>query len=159
MNLDAYAQWIAGLPPAVFLRDSSIGYLLVNAAHIAALGTLLGAIMALDLRLLRRAGTLPLREFGPYLSRLAGVALAIAIVTGLMLFSVKPDEYLRNPAFLAKLVVVALGIANALWLHAGKNWRRALQEPQIPPALRMHAAASLLFWLGAIVAGRWIGFL
>ncbi|WP_198297676.1 DUF6644 family protein [Bordetella genomosp. 9] len=158
MNLDAFLAWVAGLPPAVFLRDSGTAYLLVNALHIAALGVLLGAIMALDLRLLR-AGTLPLREFGPYLSHLAAWALAVAIVTGLLLFSVKPDEYVRNPAFLIKLVVVGLGIVNALWLHAGPHWRRALAGDPIPPAIRLHAGASLVFWLGAVLAGRWIGFL
>jgi hypothetical protein len=156
--MDAFVQWVAGLPFAVFLRDSSIGYLLVNAAHIAALGVLIGAIMALDLRLLRANEAVSLREFGPYLSHLAAAALAVAAVTGLLLFSVKPDEYVRNPAFLTKIVVVGLGILNALWLHAGPNWRRALDGPRIPRSIRVHAGASLLFWLGAIVAGRWIGF-
>jgi hypothetical protein len=158
VSLDAFVQWIAGLRPAVFLRDSGTAYLLVNAAHIAALGVLIGSIMALDLRLLRPAGTLPLREFGPYLSRLAACALVIAAITGMLLFSVKPDEYVRNPAFLVKIAVVGLGILNAVWLHAGPHWRRALQGPEMPRAIRAHAAASLLFWLGAILAGRWIGF-
>jgi hypothetical protein len=158
VNLDPLLQWVAALPFAVFLRDSSIGYLLANAAHIAALGALIGSIMALDLRLLRARGTLPLSEFGPYLSRMAAVALLVAAVTGLLLFSVKPDEYVRNPAFLAKLCIVGLGIANALWLHAGPGWRRALAGPDIPRAIRVHAGLSLLFWLSAIVAGRWIGF-
>jgi hypothetical protein len=159
VNLDAALQWVAALPPAVFLRDSSIGYLLVNAAHIAGLGVLIGSIMALDLRLLRTRGALPLQEFGPYLSRMAAIALVVAAITGLLLFSVKPDEYVRNPAFLIKIGIVGLGVANALWLHAGPNWRRALAGPQVPGAIRAHAALSLLFWLGAIVAGRWIGFM
>lgn len=159
MSLDAVLQWIAGLPPAVFLRDSNVGYLLVNAAHIISLGILIGSIAALDLRLLRKTTALPLREFGPYLSHLAAGALVAAALTGLLLFSVRPDEYVRNPPFLAKLVVVGLGVANALWLHAGAGWRRALEGAEIPGTLRLHAAASLLFWLGAIVAGRWIGFL
>jgi hypothetical protein len=90
---------------------------------------------------------------------LAATALAVAIVTGLLLFSVKADEYLRNAAFLVKLAVVGLGILNALWLHAGPHWRHALQDQRVPRALRLHAAASLLLWLGAILAGRWIGFL
>ncbi|CAM3397445.1 DUF6644 domain-containing protein [Bordetella sputigena] len=159
MNADAYARWLAGLPPAVFLRESAIAYLLTNAAHIAALGVLIGAIMALDLRLLRPRGAPPLREFGPYLSHLAAGGLAVAALTGLLLFSVKPDEYLRNRAFLIKLAVIAAGVLNALWVHAGPHWRAALRDADIPRALRMHAAASLALWLGAVVAGRWIGFL
>ncbi|OZI20661.1 DUF2214 domain-containing protein [Bordetella genomosp. 9] len=159
MTPDDLASWLAGLPPALFLRESALGYLLVNAAHIAALGVLIGAITALDLRLLRSRATPPLREAGPYLSHLAAGGLAGAALTGLLLFSVKPDEYLGNRAFLIKLAVIAAGILNALWVHAGPHWRAALQGAGVPRRLRAHAAASLALWLGAVVAGRWIGFL
>ncbi|ARP83815.1 DUF2214 domain-containing protein [Bordetella genomosp. 8] len=159
MTADALARWLAGLPPALFLRESAIGYLLVNAAHIVALGVLIGAVTALDLRLLRSRATLPLREAGPYLSHLAASGLAVAALTGLLLFSVKPDEYLGNRAFLIKLAVIAAGVLNALWVHAGPHWRSAQQGVAIPARLRVHAVASLALWLGAVVAGRWIGFL
>ncbi|WP_459618633.1 DUF6644 family protein [Bordetella sp. 2513F-2] len=152
-------EWLGGLPPAVLLRHSGTAYLLVNALHIASLGVLLGAIVALDLRLLGAARAVPLAALGPFLSRLAACGLAAAVLSGVWLFSVRPGEYAGNAAFLAKLGLVGLGVLNALWLHAGRHWRGALHGDGVPAAARAHALASLALWPCAIVAGRWIGFL
>ena len=152
-------DWIAGWPLAAMLRRSGTAYLLVNAGHVASIGLLFGAIAALDLRLLGAARTLPLATAGPYLSRLAAAGLLAALLTGVCLFAVNPQNYLDNSAFLAKLGLLALGIANALWLHYGGPWRQAMQSESIPTRVKLHAAMSLFVWLGAIVAGRWIGFL
>ncbi|MFW7340913.1 DUF6644 family protein [Pollutimonas sp. H1-120] len=152
-------QWLENLTPAVWLRHSEMAYLLVNAAHIASLGMLVGTIVSLDLLLLGIYRGPPLNQIAPFLSRMAATGLALAIATGLWLFSVKATEYAGNPAFLAKICLVILGAANALWLHASKYWREGLEFPRMPTPVRAHAAASLLIWLGAVVAGRWIGFL
>lgn len=85
--------------------------------------------------------------------------MALALVTGSLLFIVKPAEYLANPAFLAKLGLLALALANVARIHLGAGWRRAVTGRGVTPTLRLSAAASMLLWLGALVAGRWIGFL
>lgn len=152
-------DWIAGWPLAGLLRRSGTAYLLVNAGHIASIGLLFGAITALDLRLLGAARTLPLAAAAPYLSRLAAAGLVLALLTGMCLFAVNPQSYLDNPAFLTKLGLLALGVVNALWLHCRVPWTTALQGESTPTSVKLHAAMSLFLWLGAIVAGRWIGFL
>lgn len=152
-------DWLAALPPAALLRRWDTAYLLVNAAHIAAIGLLFGSIAALDLRLLGAARQVPLPAAAPFLARLAAAGLLLAALSGLCLFSVQPAEYVGNTAFLAKLGLVGLGIANALWLRAGRHWRGLLASSPVAPSVRGHAAASLALWLAAIVAGRWIGFL
>ena len=152
-------EWLGGLPFALLLQRSGTLYLLVNAAHIAAIGLLVGTIVSLDLRMLGAFRAVPLAVLAPFLSRMATGGLALAILTGVLLFSVRPVEYAENPAFLAKLVLVALGVLNALWLHAGRHWRGVLSGQQVHAVARLHALASLLLWPGAIVAGRWIGFL
>lgn len=155
----ALLEWLGNLPHAVLLQRSGTAYLLVNAAHIVAIGMLVGTIVSLDLRLLGAFKTLPLAAVGPFLSRMAAGGLALAVLTGFCLFSVRPLEYIVNPAFLIKLGLVTLGALNALWLHAGRYWGQTLSGPAVPAATRAHAAASLLLWLSAVVAGRWIGFL
>lgn len=153
-------EWLAGLPPAVLLQQSGTAYLLVNAAHIACIGILVGSIVSLDLRLLGAGPWLPLAQAGPFLSRVAATGLMLAIITGIWLFSTQPDEYIDNTAFLVKMSLLALGVLNALWLHARNAWRTALQSVAVVPlAVRLHALASLLIWLAAILAGRWIAFL
>jgi len=146
-------------PVAAAIRQSATLYPLVNAAHILSLGTVLGAIVTLDLRLLGLFRRHSLAALGPPLSRVAGVGLSLAVLTGFLLFSTRPAAYVENPAFLTKLVLVGLGVLNALALRAGRSWRAALGGGPVSGRLRLAALASLLIWIGAVVAGRWIGFL
>ena len=152
-------DWLEALPLAAWLRRSTIAYPLVNAAHILGIGLILGAILPLDLRLMGAFRAAPLPVLGPFLSRAAAVGVALALVTGALLFLVKPAEYLANPACLAKLGLLALALANVARIHLGAGWRQAVTGRGVAPALRLSAAASMLLWLGALVAGRWIGFL
>lgn len=154
-----WVQALADWPVAAFLRASSLAYIFVNAAHILSLALLVGAIAVLDLRLLGLFRRLRLAEAGPVLSRIAGMGLGGAVLTGFLLFSVRPGAYLENPAFLAKLAVIGLGLGNVAWLHASRSWRAALAGYAVAPSLRVGAATSLLVWAGAVLAGRWVGFL
>lgn len=150
---------LAALPPAEWLRNSYVAYLLVNAAHIGALGMLLGSIITLDLLLLglfRHAALAPLAHV---LSRMAVGGLIFAVLSGIWLFLVNAPEYVQNIAFLSKLGLVSLGVINALILHSRRHWRLALREGQPNLPVRMHALFSLLLWPAALIAGRWIGFL
>lgn len=150
---------VSGLPPAALIRDSGTAYLLVNATHILSLGYLLGNIITLDLRLMGFHRAASLSELGPILSRGAAVGLGMAILTGAWLFSVDPPAYLDNPAFLTKLCLVALGVINAVWLHRRGRWETALTTGYADVSVRVHACVSLGCWVGAVLAGRWIGFL
>ncbi|WP_104667757.1 DUF2214 domain-containing protein [Ensifer adhaerens] len=152
-------EWIAGWPVGAALRRSAILYLVVNAAHVLAIGLLIGAIVPLDLRLLGLVGPAPLEVLGPFLARAAAVGLALAVVTGLCLFSVRPSAYLTNPALLTKLVLLAVGTLNALSVRVSTAWSVALAGGAVALRLRAQALASLVTWLGALLAGRWIGFL
>jgi len=157
--MDAFWTWLAQLPHAVLLQRSGTTYLLVNAAHIAALGMLIGSIVSLDLRLLGRFRTVPLAVLGPFLSRMAAWGLGLAVVTGFLLFSVRPAEYADNIAFLCKLGLVAVATLNAWAVHAGRRWRQALATDEASTGLRLQALCSIVLWLAAVIAGRWIGFL
>jgi hypothetical protein len=155
-------EWLAPLAETSLARaliTSSTVYLLVNAAHILAIGILFGSILALDLALLGLLPTTVLRAVASYLSRLAGIGIGLAAVTGLCLFSVRPMEYAQNPAFLVKLGLIALGILNVAVVHYGAGWRGLLTGKAPSATLRTSAVLSILIWIGAVVAGRWIGFL
>lgn len=146
-------------PVAVALRQPGLLYPLLSATHIMALGILVGSITVLDLRLLGLFGDAPLQVWAMPLARVAASGLFAAISTGLLLFSVKPTEYIANPAFLVKLSLIAIGIANATLLRFRPTWRGALQSGQIATELKARAALSLAIWASVILAGRWIAFL
>lgn len=153
--LQALSEWQA----AALLRGSAILYPLVNAAHIASFGLLVGAIVTLDLRLLGLFRRAELAQLGPPLRAVAATGLGLAALTGFLLFTTRPLAYAENPAFLVKLGLVAMGLLNVAALSWAGHWRRALAGAPVHPVLRLSAAASLLIWLGALLAGRWIGFL
>lgn len=147
-----------GALPAL-LRRSAPAYVLVNALHILGLGLLLGAIATLDLRLLGAFRAQPVAALAPPLVRVAGGGLALAAATGLMLFATRPHAYAENPAFLAKLGLVGLGLLNLAALRLNPHWRRATAGEAPHGSVRASALLSLLAWVGAVLAGRSIGFL
>ncbi|MPZ37460.1 MAG: DUF2214 domain-containing protein [Rhizobiales bacterium] len=152
-------EWIGAWPGAVLLRDSGTAYLFVNAAHILGIALLIGAILPLDLRLMGCFRTIPLAVIAPFLSRVAAVGIAFAVLTGLCLFSVKPSEYLANTAFLWKIALLAAALGNVALQHHSRQYWLALEGGGIPLPVRIRAAVSALMWLSVLVAGRWIGFL
>ncbi|MCA1403470.1 DUF2214 domain-containing protein [Ensifer sp. IC3342] len=152
-------EWIGALPFAVAIRRSATLYLFANAAHILSIGLVVGAILPLDLRLLGFFAKVPVAVVGPYLSRAAAVGVALAIVTGLCLFSVRPVEYAGNPAFLTKITLLSLGIVNAALLHMTPQWAAAVKGGSLSLRVRLSALLSMAIWTGAVLAGRWIGFL
>ncbi|MBX4862400.1 DUF2214 domain-containing protein [Rhizobium sophorae] len=151
-------EWLSATAPAVALRRSGTLYMFINAAHILAIGLLIGAILPLDLRLAGFFRKVPVEILAPFLSRAAGVGLVAAIVTGFCLFSVRAVEYAGNPAFLAKLCLVALGLLNLSIVHLGRGWKMVLSLGIVQPGLRFAAALSAVLWIAAVIAGRWIGF-
>ena len=151
--------WLAATPVAAALKASATLYLIVNATHILAIGLIVGAILPLDLRLIGVIRSAPIAAIGPLLSRSAAIGMALALVTGLCLFSVRAAEYAQNPAFLTKVSLVALGIANALLLHFRVGWRVAIATGRVTAVLRMQALLSVIVWTGAVLAGRWIAFI
>lgn len=158
--MEAWLTLIGAWPGARWLQGSGTAYLLVNTAHILGLALLLGAIVALDLRLagwLRGADALTV--LAPTLSRTAAAGLGLALLTGLWLFSVRPVEYVQNPAFLWKMGLLLAALLNVAWQHAAPGWRGVLAGARPAAGVRWRARLSLLLWLGVLLAGRWIGFL
>ncbi|CAN7463225.1 DUF6644 family protein [Rhizobium sp. LjRoot254] len=154
----AWLEWLASLPHAALLRRSATLYLLINAAHITGIGLLIGAILPLDLRLMGVLKEGPVAVLAPFLVRVAATGLGLAMLTGFLLFSVKPTEYVGNPAFLAKMGLLSLGLVNVLAQHANRGWRTMLEGGDISTGVRMLAMVSFVVWTSAVVAGRWIGF-
>nr|WP_302474546.1 DUF2214 domain-containing protein [Roseococcus sp. MDT2-1-1] len=152
-------QALEGWPVAAALRRSEVLYPLVNAAHILGIGLLIGAIATLDLRVLGVFRHTPLPVLGPPLVRMAAAGLGLALATGFLLFSVRPTAYVANPAFLVKLGLILAGLLNVLALRLGTGWKRALAGEGTGRPLRFAAGLSLLVWISALLAGRWIAFL
>ncbi len=131
-------------------------YAAVSALHVVGLALLFGPITLVDLRIAGLLRSLDVAAVN-LLRATARIGTAVAVVTGVMLAGARPDEYLANPTFLAKLVVVGLGLANALAFEIAAR-RVGLADLLDRPLARVSALASLALWLAAIGLGRWIAF-
>jgi hypothetical protein len=141
------------------IRDSLWIYPLANVLHVLAIGLLLGSIVVFDLRMMGLGKGVAIDRLARLALPLAAGALCVAAATGFILFTAEAPAYLRNPVFLTKMGLIVLALVNILVFHRSafrtmKEW--ALGTP--PPAARLTAAASLMFWLCIVVAGRFIAY-
>lgn len=143
---------------AAAIRRSLYVYPAINALHIFSIGLLVGGIVPADLRMLGLFQTVPLAPFLRLMTAFAATGLAMAIMSGVVLFSVQPMDYAGNPAFLAKITLVAVGSTLALTVRFSGPWRRAVGGGGVSAGLRAAAAASMLIWVAALLCGRWIAF-
>ena len=150
-------QTIEQLDAVRLLKISFVAYPIVNALHIASIGTLLTSVVLLDLRILGAFQTLPQAAFVTLFRRLAVGAFVAAALTGLTLFSVRASEYAGMPVFLLKLGLIAAALVNFL-VFSALDRRRGGKETA-SAALRVCAVTSIILWLGVLLCGRFIGFL
>ncbi len=148
-----FLEAVEQLAPARLLRSSFVAYPLVNALHIAAIGTLFAGVLLMDLAVLGAIRSIARERLLALLRPMAFGAFALAGVSGLVLFSIQATAYAQNPAFLTKLGLIALALLN---FRAFTALDRKASAPT--PALRLCALASILLWSGVLVAGRFIGF-
>lgn len=139
---------------AAAVRTSIWIYPFVNTVHVLGIGLLFGAVVAVDLRLLGLARTLPLGPLFGLLLPCAWLGFALALVSGGALFIAEATGYARHPLFLAKLVAIGFAGANMLWLHAG----RRVDGGERPRGAAVAALASIAIWLTVITLGRLIAY-
>lgn len=146
---------------AVVLRGSAWAYPLVNAGHIFGVALLVGSILPLDLRIIGWWASVPLAPLWRVLGRTAAVGLGFAVACGILLFITRATAYVQSGLFLAKMVVVGIGAANALILFVaapGDVFSAQWTSIQLPWYIRLSAWFSLAAWLTALVLGRLIGY-
>ncbi len=153
--MDEVLAALQATPVAQYLRTARWGYAALNTAHVFGIAVLVGAILPLDLRLLGFWPQTSRADLTRILVPVAVAGLVLAAATGPLLFAMRAEEYAALGIFRLKLVFVALGIAGALMLH--RAYGLALDGAS-ERRVAVHAALSLVCWLGALVCGRFIAF-
>ena len=145
---------------AAAMRDSIWMYPAVETIHIIGFVILVGAVIMFDLRVLGVSKRVPVRMLAQYLLPWATGALLLIVPAGFLMFSADATTMISNRAFVIKMVLLMLAATNAAAFHLGafRNVDQWNQGTTAPGSARLHAATSLLIWLGVITCGRMIAY-
>jgi len=159
------AAWASTLAAALeasalgaWMRGSNWAYPVANLVHLAGLILLIGNLLLLDLRLLGAGRQFSLPALSAVLTPLAVIGLVLLLTSGVLLFAADATPLLANELMQLKLLLIALGILNALLFrrlhdHQLEDWDR-----RPPLAGRVQALLSITCWLLAGALGRLIAY-
>jgi hypothetical protein len=150
---------------STWLRESDWGYPILLCFHAVGMGVVVGISLMFSARLLGYSKGVPLAAFDR-LFEIAWYGFAINAVSGALLFVGEPRRLLVTLAFQVKMIlIVCAGLS--LWV-VGKVLGNSPAysgpagaepgEQLVTPVARFVAVLSIVFWLGAILAGRLIGY-
>jgi hypothetical protein len=122
--------------------------------HIIGFAIAIGTITMVDLRLLgigmkKQSAADLVKDTGAW--TLAG--LALALITGPLIFSSQPDVYLTNASFRFKLTALALAIIYNYTIH-----RRVALKQSSGGVSALAGVISLALWASVIFGGIFIAF-
>ena len=158
--MTGWLAWLEGTPAATAVRASPWLYPALETLHILGLALLVGAAWTWDLRLLGAGRGVAVSELARLALPAARAGFGVAATSGAFLFASDAVATAANPAFRAKLALIALAAVNAALFHRAYPSTAAWDREVRPPA-RARAAAmlSLVLWSLAATAGRLIAYL
>lgn len=155
MDLHAFSLWLSETSFSQAIQTTTWAIPGIQTVHILCVGLLFTAALLVSLRVAGRGLVAePLHELAPRFVGAIWLLLALLLATGTLLIVAEPDRTITNPAFYAKMVMLALAILITLWLAAVS--RRQFERPG-----GVHVAAGvvvMLLWIGIIFAGRFIAY-
>jgi len=145
---------------SIWVRESSSvwAYPTILFMHTIGLGFLVGTSMAVDLRILGFSRQLPLEPMKRFFA-VMWVGFWLNVVSGVVLVMIDATSMLVNPLFYIKLtfIALALGCGRLIWEQVFRN--PLADKIELPMRAKALAAASLVFWIASITAGRLTAYL
>jgi len=142
---------------STWMRESGLAFFGTLILHAIGMGFIVGVHVVTDLRILGVAPGVPLsrlRRFRP----VGWTALVVVSVSGVLLLAAYPTKALTNPVFYLKLLAAASA------LLVGRSISRAVladtthDSGPVPRRVRILASTSLVLWITAITAGRFLAY-
>jgi hypothetical protein len=153
----AFLEWLQQSWLGTLVAESLWGYPLFETLHTIGMALLIGSLGLINLRVLGYKPELPMfgtRELLP----LAWLGFTINAISGAALFTSDAVYFFESYTFRIKIVLIILGGINATIL-SNKIFRDAAGAAAAATAgTKWIAATSLVFWIGAVIAGRLIAY-
>jgi len=130
-----------------FIKQSWL-FPVIQSIHIIGITILVGTITLIDLHLLgwglRRQTT---DDLASRLAPWTSAGLLTVLVTGPVLFWSDLTRYVNNPAFVMKMILLALALAAHFTIHRSAVHSSSGRQ-------KLAAILSLILWSGVVLAGR-----
>ena len=140
----AFAGWLSSTAVSRAFGDAAPwAWPLAEIVHFVGLALLVGSIGVFDLKLLGFLRQVPVGALRDFI-RVAKVAFAMNLVSGLYFFVAQVWQYVDNPAWWAKVAFLVMAAINIAVFE---------RRPS-----RMAGAVSLVAWCGVLFSGRMIAF-
>ena len=162
LETSRFSEWLVQ-------SDTIWAYPTVLTFHTVGLALLVGASAALDLRLLGFGRKLPIESLANVFP-IVWIGFWINAVSGAMLFAADATTKRTLPIFQIKLGLIALGVINILLIKRvvfgtrGSRGTRGFRlqpeghAPVVTLPAKLLAATSLVIWMIAIAAGRYMAY-
>ena len=154
-------QWLEGSALAVTITESDWVFPAIETVHVLALALVIGTVCVVDLRLLGWASPKwPYRQLVRETLPWTWAAFGFSVATGSLMFITQAVEYYQNTAFRIKMLLIMLAGINmvAFELITAREAAKWDHGMPVPPAAKLAATLSLMFWVSIVFFGRRIGF-
>ena len=147
-----FLEWYENGPLGAFIRESLWGYPITLSSHAVGMATVMGIVIALNLRVLGYAKDVSILAFDK-LFIIGWVGFLINLGSGLILFAGSATSYFFQGAFQIKILAI---IAGGILMKLVMNSVRENKPLQTQKAL---GAACLLCWTIGVITGRLMAYL
>jgi hypothetical protein len=153
-------HWLESTGLAAWVRESSsiFAYPTILFVHSLGMTIVVGLGISVDMRLMGWAPQIPLEPL-ERLFPLMWLGFAINAFSGSLLLIADASTKFANPIFYIKLVFIAAALVVTSLMRRKLYGKAAMDKPPLTPYLKVLAFSSLVFWLGAITAGRLMAYL
>lgn len=147
-----FLLWYEEGPVGIFIRESLWGYPITLSCHAVGMATVMGVVVALNLRVLGFAKGLSVAAFDK-LFIIGWIGFIINLVSGLVLFAGTASSYFFQGTFQLKIGAILLG---GILMKLVMNAVRA-NKPQVTQ--KALAFACIACWTVGMVTGRLMAYL
>lgn len=142
----SFSQWVTG-------SSSVLAFPTILLLHTIGMGVVVGINAGIDLRILGLAPALPLAPMEKFFP-LLWIGFWVNAFTGVILLAADATTKVMNPDFYVKMGFIALAIINLRMIRNRVFRDPFIDKKPMTPDAKVLAVTSMIFWLGAITAGR-----
>jgi len=126
--------------------------------HFIGLTLLLGVVLLVDLRVvgvMKGVSFASLHRLLPW----AAIGFGVNVITGMLFFTGMPVQYIHNPSFYWKMVMVLVAGLNAVYFTLfDEPWALGPGE-DAPFSAKFAAVSAMVLWIGVLYCGSMLPFL